>query len=145
MGVEAGVYCYADGCDVTDEHATRNHVCGTCGRFGHGSVEHDDVVALDVISQAWLMKLPDDMWCSVAGCHSPAYHSRHYCFVCHEYASHAPAACPNLDESVYSSELGTGTLAGVDTHALTPQRIKDIISEIRAHRFWEVVDESGVL
>ena len=83
-------YCGCSGCHHADKHTTDSHVCGKCGKHGHGAR-----VCGTGRAESSGLPIPRHLQCPCAGCEHKATHTKegHMCRFCVKYG-HSQAECP---------------------------------------------------
>ena len=99
-------YCKAKKCRHAGSHITKVHICGKCGKPGHGYNECDNpelITALCLDTAA----IPFDLHCCAAGCKSIDTHTNggHQCTYCKKF-EHDESECPEQLWKI-KAELGT--------------------------------------
>lgn len=88
------MYCKAKGCRFPNTHIVKIHLCGSCGKTGHGLMEcnNQDLIAELAKDDT---QISFDSCCSVTGCKHITTHTTegHYCTHCKKY-SHGDNECP---------------------------------------------------
>lgn len=75
-------------------HITSAHICGNCGKAGHGQVECKNPVLIDALAKD-TMQIPVELQCCALNCKSIATHTvdGHKCIFCNEFG-HDESECP---------------------------------------------------
>jgi len=58
-------FCRASYCTFSKTHATKSHVCGTCGERGHGQVECGNQSKKNALEQFWTEELSPAIHCEI--------------------------------------------------------------------------------
>ena len=104
MSFDTPLFCKAKGCNFARTHATVDHKCGKCGKFGHGKVECASQYKQDMLLLYHDDAMPPSLWCTADGCNKNMYHmiDSHYCNMCN-IRGHCEQGCPELG-SIYTME-----------------------------------------
>lgn len=79
-------YCMISWCRFAHSHCTAGHLCGTCGKKGHGQVECGDPSKISALS-GFPQSLPESERCPVRGCVDKTIHTLagHRCDLCGDH------------------------------------------------------------
>ena len=81
-------FCKVTYCRHAHTHATSAHKCGTCGEYGHGQMECNNIEMREYLKQFNEDTLPEENWCS----HCPPTYE---CRKTHTTLSHICSKCGN--------------------------------------------------
>lgn len=92
-------FCKVSACRHPESHTTAGHLCGSCHNFGHGRVECDKPILLQILIPYLSEQLPYNSHCTITGCHNKWCHTTqaHHCIIC--LGNHLTANCPNINSS----------------------------------------------
>ena len=101
--------CKAKGCGFSFFHITKAHICGNCGKPGHGVTECQNPELITVLSLD-TTTIQFDLQCNVAGCKDIGTHttSGHQCVYCKKF-EHDESECP---ERLWKNKADLGTTFG---------------------------------
>jgi hypothetical protein len=104
MNLDTPLFCRVKGCNFARTHATVDHKCGNCNKFGHGKVECNSQYKQNNLLLYHDDAMPPSLWCTAEGCKKKEYHmiDSHYCSMCN-VRGHMESDCPQL-ESIYTME-----------------------------------------
>lgn len=87
--------CKVQGCRFKNSHVTSHHICGSCGKLGHGMVECGNKKLIKNLQKFGKDLLSDEHKCEVITCKDKHYHttSGHFCRVCKK-GFHKETECP---------------------------------------------------
>ena len=91
-------YCKVKNCRYKYSHTTTGHMCGVndCKEpYGHGQMEHGDVLAMNNLDRYLHEKLLKDDYCKLKDCKYPWSHKTesHYCYKCKKRGVHSSSNC----------------------------------------------------
>ncbi len=86
--------CMVDHCRFPATHVTKGHKCGTCDKYGHGQVEHGDLIKKTNLQQFLCDIVPYYMQCTKPNCSYKSLHTfdGHMCGACNQ--NHSYMNCP---------------------------------------------------
>lgn len=87
--------CKVKGCRFENSHVTSHHICGSCGKYGHGMVECGNRRLMNNLQNKFGKdELSDQHKCEVITCKDKHYHTTlgHLCRVC-EKGFHKETEC----------------------------------------------------
>jgi hypothetical protein len=103
------MYCKATGCRFAKTHVVKEHICGSCGKKGHGLVECGKPNLIEELSKDDTI-VPSDLTCSIYGCKNNTLHTTdgHFCSYCKQF-SHSEEECP---EYLWTQKVERNVVAG---------------------------------
>ena len=87
------ITCKVKNCRFYTSHTTSGHLCGKCGKFGHGQIECGNHGKIDYLSKYNDEIMPVHIQCSFNGCLHKHNHIKdaHHCHKC--LRKHSPDDC----------------------------------------------------
>eukprot|EP00927_Polykrikos_kofoidii_P030053 TRINITY_DN25928_c0_g1_i1.p1 TRINITY_DN25928_c0_g1~~TRINITY_DN25928_c0_g1_i1.p1 ORF type:complete len:333 (-),score=34.63 TRINITY_DN25928_c0_g1_i1:71-946(-) len=97
--------CKVDRCRFPMTHTTRSHVCGECGRTGHGQRECGDQAQITSLRRYLTERMPAGLRCTARGCRLADFHATdaHRCDSCGMYGGNHDVACQHREGSHLAS------------------------------------------
>ena len=85
--------CKVQFCNYPYSHTTIGHKCGTCGKYGHGQMECNDIEAISNLEKYYSEQLPKEKHCNIESCKYKWSHCNlaHHCHKCN--MSHGSKQC----------------------------------------------------